>query len=148
MTVAAPLIGRLLDKLGSKIIIQLGLALTGIGLLMYGLVEMTTALFIIGGIIGGVGLAGLLGAPLRYILLNEAEPGERAAAQALLTVFMAVGQLLGAAIVGSVAASLGGGTVGYQSAFLTLGIMTICLIFLAFALKSRTAERQAAAESG
>jgi len=141
MTVAAPLVGKMLNSLGSKLIIQIGLLLVMAGILIYGLMEITTTIFIVGGIIGGVGLAGLLGAPLRYILLNEAAKGERAAAQALLTVFMAVGQLMGAAIVGGVAASRGGGSTGYQTAFLTLGILTACLVVVSMALQSRARER-------
>ncbi len=68
--------------------------------------------FIAGGVVAGFGLGSLLGAPFRYIVLNEAAPEERASAQGLLTVFAAVGQLLGAAIVGGVAASRGGGEAG------------------------------------
>ena len=141
MTIASPLVGKMLNSMGSKIIVQLGLALVMLGVLIYGLAEMTTTIFIVGGIIGGIGLAGLLGAPLRYILLNEALESERAAAQALLTIFLAVGQLLGAAIVGGVAASRGGGAVGYQAAFLALGVLTALMVALSFALKSRVHEQ-------
>ncbi len=147
MTIASPLVGRMLNRTGSKLIIQVGLLLVMAGVLIYGLVELTTALFIIGGIIGGIGLAGLLGAPLRYILLAEAPADQRASAQALLTVFMAVGQLLGAAIVGSVAASRGGGSDGYQAAFLTLAVLTGCLVVVSQALKSRAHEQAATASA-
>ncbi|RMF97422.1 MAG: MFS transporter [Gammaproteobacteria bacterium] len=145
MTVAAPLIGRLLDRIGSRLIVQCGLVCVFIGLLMYSELPITYTVFIGGGILGGLGLAGLLGAPFRYIVLNEAHPEDRAAAQGLLTVFMAVGQLLGAAIVGAVAASRGGGVHGYQSAFLVLAVLTGLMVFLAFALKRRAAERAHAA---
>ncbi len=145
MTIAAPLIGRLLDRIGSRLIVQCGLGCVFAALLMYAELPIDYTIFIVGGILGGFGLAGLLGAPFRYIVLNEARPEDRAAAQGLLTVFMAVGQLLGAAIVGGVAASRGGGVSGYQSAFLVLAVLTGLLVFLAFALKKRAAERAAAA---
>ncbi len=141
MTIASPLVGRILHRVGSRLIVQLGLVCVLAGVLIYALTELTTALFIIGGIIGGFGLAGLLGAPLRYIVLNEAGPGDRAAAQGLLTVFLAVGQLLGAAIVGGVAASRGGGVVGYQSSFLVLATLTGVILLVAFLLKSQREER-------
>jgi multidrug resistance protein len=147
-TVASPIVGKILDHVGSKLIVQLGLALTMAGILIYGLVNLSITWFIVGGVIGGIGLAGLLGAPLRYILLNEAEKQERASAQALLTIFLAIGQLLGAAIVGSVAASRGGGAVGYQAAFLTLGTLTALLLGVSFALKSRSRELADAAAAG
>jgi EmrB/QacA subfamily drug resistance transporter len=148
MTVAAPLVGKLLYRTGSRIIVQCGLLLVCAGVLIYGQMTITIAVFIVGGIVGGLGLASLLGAPFRYILLNEASAQDRAAAQGLLSVFMAVGQLLGAAIVGGVAASRGGGAMGYQSAFMVLALVTGALVCLSLALKSRAQEQadQAAAE--
>jgi MFS family permease len=145
MTIASPLVGKALNAIGSKHIVQMGLLLVLIGVFIYGYVPMTVTWFIVGGIIGGAGLAGLLGAPLRYILLSEARESDRAAAQALLTVFLAVGQLLGAAIVGGVAASRGGGVVGYQTAFIVLAALTAVMIAVSIALKSRAAEQDATA---
>jgi MFS family permease len=143
MTIASPLVGKALYSVGSKFIVQVGLVLVFIGVLIYGLVPLNVTWFIVGGIIGGIGLAGLLGAPLRFILLNEAKAGDRAAAQGLLTVFLAIGQLLGAAIVGGVAASKGGGVIGYQSAFVVLATLTAIITLVATALKSKAAERAA-----
>jgi multidrug resistance protein len=143
MTIASPLVGKAIYTVGSKLIVQGGLLLVFTGIFIYGYVPLTTTWFIVGGIISGTGLAGLLGAPLRYILLNEAQEGDRAAAQGLLTVFLAVGQLLGAAIVGGVAASRGGGVVGYQTAFLVLAALTAVISLVAVALQSRAAERAA-----
>lgn len=143
MTIASPLIGKAIYSVGSKRIVQIGLVLVFLGVFIYGYVPMTMTWFIVGGIIGGAGLAGLLGAPLRYILLSEAPESDRAAAQALLTVFLAVGQLLGAAIVGGVAASRGGGVAGYQTAFVVLAVLTGSMILVSIALKSRAVERGA-----
>ena len=140
-TVGAPLTGRLLNRMGSRLIVQLGLAGVAIGTLMYALMDLTLAVFIIGGIIGGFGFSALLGAPLRYIVLNEARPEDRGTAQGLLTVFLSVGQLSGAAVIGGVAASRGGGTEGYQLALLILGILTAILVVAGFGLKSRGTER-------
>ncbi len=115
-TVGAPLMGRLLNVFGSRAIVQVGLTCVAIGALIYALTDLTVTLFVVGGIIGGFGFSALLGAPLRYIVLNEALPADRGTAQGLLTVFLAVGQLSGAAVIGGVAASRGGGTPGYQLA--------------------------------
>jgi multidrug resistance protein len=144
MTIAAPLVGRILHITGSRVIIQTGLACVLAGILMYALLDLNTTLFIVGGIICGFGLAGLLGAPLRYIVLNEAAAEDRAAAQGLLTVFLAVGQLMGAAIVGGVAASRGGGEVGYQASFTVLAVLTSVILMVAFLLSSRMQEQQQA----
>ena len=141
MTIASPLIGRMVYSVGAGRIVSAGLLLVFVGVLIYGYIDLDTTWFIVGGIIGGFGLAGLLGAPLRYILLSEAQPDDRAAAQGLLTVFLAVGQMLGAAIVGGVAASRGGGTAGYQSAFIVLAGLTALMAALSLALKSHAGER-------
>jgi multidrug resistance protein len=143
-TVGAPLMGRLLNVLGSRSIIQLGLACVAIGTLLYALTTLTITLFVVGGIIGGFGFSALLGAPLRYIVLNEALPADRGTAQGLLTVFLAVGQLSGAALIGGVAASQGGGTPGYQLALLILGGLTALLAVAGFGLKSRAIEKATA----
>ncbi len=139
-TIGSPLMGRLLDKVGSRLVVQFGLVCVALGALMYGLLDIDMTVFIAGGIIGGLGFAALLGAPLRYIILNEASAADRAAAQGILTVFLSVGQLAGAALVGGVAGSRGDGLGGYQLAFLVLGVLMAVLIFVSLRLKSRAAE--------
>jgi MFS family permease len=143
-TVGAPLMGRLLNVLGSRAIVQVGLACVAAGALLYALADLTITLFVVGGVIGGFGFAALLGAPLRYIVLNEALPADRGSAQGLLTVFLAIGQLSGAAVIGGVAASRGGGTEGYQLALLVLGGLIALLAVAGFGLKSRAVEKATA----
>jgi MFS family permease len=144
-TVGAPLMGRALNAVGSRLVVQVGLAGISAGALVYALADLTVTLFVVGGIIGGFGFAAILGAPLRYIVLNEASPAERGAAQGLLTLFLAVGQLAGAAFIGGVATSRGGGPEGYQFAFLLLGLLTAVLVAVGVGLKSRAAEQAALA---
>lgn len=144
-TIGAPLTGRLINRMGSRLIVQMGLTGVAIGTLIYALMDLTLPLFIIGGIIGGFGFSALLGAPLRFIVLNEARPEDRGTAQGLLTVFLAIGQLSGAAVIGGVAASQGGGTGGYQLALLVLGVLTAMLVVAGFGLKSREVEHAEAA---
>jgi multidrug resistance protein len=143
MAISAPLVGMALNKVGSKFIVQTGLALVCIGVGIYALIPLTTFWFIAGGVIGGIGLAGLLGAPLRYIMLNEVGKGDQAAVQGLLTVFLAVGQMLGASIVGGVAASRGDGLEGYKVAMLVLAVITGIMVIVATALKSKSVEQAA-----
>ena len=140
LTIGAPLSGRMLDLVGSRPIVVLGLALTSLGVFVYALQTVTMTVFISAGIIAGFGLAALLGAPLRYIVLNEASEQDRGSAQGLLTVFMSIGQLLGAAIVGGVAASRGSTLAGYQAAFVPIGILAGALAVLALGLKNRERE--------
>ena len=89
-------------------------------------------------------MAFLLGAPLRYIMLSEAQQSQRAAAQGSLALFTRMGYLVSAALVGAVAASGGGSVAGWQRAFLILGVVSVGLFFATFALKRRPAELAAA----
>jgi MFS family permease len=77
---------------------------------------------------------------VRYIMINEAPEQERAAAQGVITIFGSVGQLMSAAIVGAVAASVGGGQAGYLNAYLAIGLISLVLVLAALGLKGRSAE--------
>jgi predicted MFS family arabinose efflux permease len=138
--IGSPTAGRLLDRLGSRTVIIGGTALLAAGLLTLWLLGANLVAYYTGTVLVGFGLSALLGAPIRYIMLNEAGADDRAAAQAVATVFTSVGQLVGAAMVGAVAASAGGGVTGYTTAYLVIGIVALVLTVLAFGLKSQSAE--------
>jgi MFS family permease len=79
-------------------------------------------------------------------MLNESSPSERSIAQGLGSLSSSIGQLMGSALVGAVAAShpnaLGGSN--YASAFLVISIIGAVLVVLAFGLKPRLQEQPAA----
>ena len=135
MMIVSPLAGKLVDAVGPTRVIQASLLVVLAGLLIYSLADINYATFIGGGMVVGVGVAALLGAPLRYIVLEEARPEDRASTQGLLNIFLAIGQLSGAAIVGAVATSAGGGTTGYQTSFMVLAAITVVIGSIAFAMK-------------
>jgi EmrB/QacA subfamily drug resistance transporter len=141
MAFASPAIGKLLDSFGSKAVVFWGTFLLVIGMLALGtLAALSVALFLFSGALVGAGLSSLLGAPIRYIMLNEAAPVDRSAAQGVVTLSGSIGQLIGGAMVGAVAASSGGGVPGYSSAYMWVGILSVGLIFTASRLKNRPAE--------
>lgn len=144
MAVGSPVSGRLLDRFGSRIVVSIGVVLSGIGMLILSTWPTSLVAFYLAAVVSGLGLAILLGAALRYILLNEVSANERAAAQGLLTVTMGSGQLLGAVLVGVLAATGGGAVAGYALAFFVIGIVMLLLTPFALALKSRSAERTTA----
>lgn len=146
MAVGSPISGRLLDRLGSRPVVTGGVVLTSVGLLILGFFPASLPLFYVSSVIMGLGLAVLLGAALRYILLNETAPSERAAAQGLLTVTMGIGQLLGAVVVGVIAASGVNALAGYGQAFTAIGLLMAVLILAALGLRKPSAERQRALE--
>jgi multidrug resistance protein len=127
MMIVSPLAGKVVDAIGPTRVIQGSLAVVLVGLLIYTFTEITYVTFIGGGMVVGVGVAALLGAPLRYIVLEEARPEDRAQTQGLLNIFLAIGQLTGAAVVGAVATSAGGGSAGYQTSFAVLAVITVVI---------------------
>jgi MFS family permease len=88
----------------------------------------------------GLGLSSLLGAPMRYIMLNEASAVERTSAQGMITLFTSVGQLTSSALVGAVAASMGGGVKGYGTAYMVVGVIAGIMVILSLGLKNREQE--------
>jgi EmrB/QacA subfamily drug resistance transporter len=164
MTVGSPSAGRMLDKYGSRAVVLMGTTLLTAGMAVVGFFltlqdlfytvalqiglepaealrhDVGLALFYVAAVLVGLGLSSLLGAPLRYIMLNEAPLSERAAAQGATTLFMSVGQLLGGTLVGAVAASRGGGVVGYEGAYLLISTLGLLLILLTLGLKGRAEE--------
>ena len=115
-----------------------------LGFLTLGVFSNNFVLFIIAGALIGLGLSALLGAPLRYIMLNESRADERSVAQGVVAIFTSTGQLLGAALTGAIAASRAlttGLAAGYSLAFLITGLISLLLIAVAFRLKHRAAEQ-------
>lgn len=143
MGFGSPLVGRFLDKIGSRAVILFGTFVTALGMLLLSQFAASLAMFIVSGVFIGLGLSALLGAPIRYIMLNEAAASERSVAQGVAAVFTSIGQLVGAAMVGAVAESTG----QYTSAFLAIGLSAILLIFIAFGLKNQAAERKTVADN-
>ncbi|NPA05889.1 MAG: MFS transporter [Chloroflexi bacterium] len=129
--VGAPLFGRMLDARGPRTVLLIGTGLSAIGLAVLGLLPMSWVAFYAGLIAVGLGLSALLGAPIRYIMLQEARLDERASAQALISLVTKIGHLLSGAFVGAMAASFGGGILGYQRAYQGLLLLAAVLVVLA-----------------
>ena len=144
MGAGSPIAGRLLDRYGSRIVIVVGVAIMTVGMFLLSATANVLWLFIVSGLLIGFGMSALLGAPIRYVTLNETTAAERSSAQGLVNVFTSIGQLVGAAVVGAVAASASAPAVGYTSAFAFIGWIGIVLLIAAVFLKSKTDEAQPA----
>lgn len=142
MAVGSPLVGRLLDKFGSKVMVFAGTLLLAVGMLMLSTGSLISTLwgFIASAAVIGLGLSSLLGAPMRYIMLNEASVANRTSAQGMISLSTSVGQLASSALVGAVAASLGGGVKGYGTAYMVIGILAGIMVLLTLGLKNRQQE--------
>ncbi len=140
VAVGSPLFGRVLDRVGSRAVVSAGAASLTLGLALIGFYPDVLWAFYAGSVGIGLGLAALLGSSLSYILLNETRAEERTVGQGISTLSISIGQLMGGALIGAVAASGGGAVAGYASAFLAIAAAAFALTLLAFGLKKRAAE--------
>jgi MFS family permease len=140
LAVGAPIAGWLLDRHGPRVVVQSGLALTLVGLAALGLAPLDWANFYLSGALVGLGLSALLGAPLRYIALQEAGEERRGAGQALLTLCVSIGQLVGAAGVGGIVGSATQALGGYRHSLLAVAGMCAVALLLSAALRGRVAQ--------
>ena len=134
--ISAPVIGRLLDRFGTKVVMIAGTIILVVGLFMLSFFATNFFLFILSGIVMGIGLGTVLGSPLRYIMLTESPPKKRAAGQALINFNSSAGQLVGGAMIGAVIGSQGGKLIGYESAYILIAIIAVGMVLLTLGLKS------------
>jgi multidrug resistance protein len=145
--IGSPLSGRLIDTYGSRILIIIGLILAAIGFVLLGSVTDSKLMFYSGGAFLGFGFAILSGSALRYIMLNEVSVAERAATQGLITIFVSIGQITGAAIIGALVASNRTELKGYKQVFMLISVFAILLAATGIFLKNRISELQTASKS-
>ena len=147
LAVGAPLAGWLLDHIGPRSVVQIGLVLTVSGLLFFALLPLSWSNFYLSGALVGFGMSALLGAPLRYIALQEAGPERRGAGQGLLTLCVSVGQLVGAAMIGGVVGSASDALPGYRHALLAVAAACTLALVLSAALRGRVSRRESLGEA-
>ncbi len=140
IAVGAPLSGRIVDNAGSRVVIISGLILSTIGLLIISINPSSLTNFYISGIMLGIGTSMLQGSAIRYIMLNEVIPAERALGQGIITLFTSTGQMTGATTLGLIIASFQNHIIGYSSGFLFVCILGMLVAIVSTQLKSRKEE--------
>jgi MFS family permease len=134
--VAAPVIGKFLDSVGSRKLMMIGTLILAIGLIGIVIYPDNLITFIIAGCLIGVGMVTIIGAPLRYIVLTEAKPYERGAGQAIVNMLSSVGQLIGGALIGGIIASFSG-IMGYKISLILAAIVAFIAFLFTLKLKNR-----------
>lgn len=137
MALGAPIIGKLLDKFGSRNIMITGTFTMVIGLFILGLFPTSYYILVLAGVLIGVGMSTAIGSPPRYIMLVESPPQERASGQAILNIITSAGQLIGGALIGAFVGSYAGKLIGYQYAYIFIGFAAIVMTILTINLKSK-----------
>jgi EmrB/QacA subfamily drug resistance transporter len=138
--IGSPVSGRLLDKFGSRILIIAGLVLATLGFILLGTVSGSKTGFYLGGIFLGLGFSVLSGSALRYIMLNEVSSSDRASTQGIITIFISIGQMTGAAAIGTILASYSELEKGYKQLFLFISVLAVMLAVSGLMLKNRSRE--------
>ncbi|HVY64851.1 MAG TPA: MFS transporter, partial [Gammaproteobacteria bacterium] len=125
-------------------VVQGGLSLTAAGLVLLALAPLDLVSFYSAGAVIGFGLSALLGAPLRYITLQESGDERRGSGQGLLTLCVSIGQLVGSALIGGVVGSAADALGGYRHALLAVSAVCALALLLSVALRGRVGYRHAA----
>ena len=112
-----PLSGALADRIGSRLLAPLGLAVSAVGLFLISRFDGDTALwFVIAALAAsGVGL-GVFASPNSSSLMGAAPGDKRGVASGLLATSRTVGQALGIAVAGAIFGGLGGAVAGNRLA--------------------------------
>ena len=133
-----PISGHLLDKIGSRIIVLTGLLFAVSSLFIFGLLFQNIPLFYAAETGLGFGLA--IRASLKYIVLNNSGANVRATSLAMLIIFISLGQITGAAMIGVILSGFPEGLSGFRYAFLLLSSLTSIMLILSFSLNKREEE--------
>ncbi len=145
-SVGSVLFGRLLNTIGSRLVMLIGFATLAFGSALLAFTGAGPGLWIFmpASMLVGLGVGIVVGGTLRTIVLNEVGPEQRAAAQGLVNVGISVGNLLVVAALGAVSDARGGGMAGLAAAYMAAAAIMVVMLLLTFGLKPHGEELGAA----
>jgi EmrB/QacA subfamily drug resistance transporter len=130
MVVVSPYAGRLAAKYGFRIVVTIGMAVAGLGLLTLGVVHADTAYWNVSWrlVITGAGFA-LTMSPLTGAAIQAVNPQDSGLASGISSTTRQIGAVLGVAVLGAIVRTRQSGgasfEAGLDSAFLTAGVATL-----------------------
>ncbi|MGW0687569.1 MFS transporter [Streptomyces sp. NPDC002754] len=130
MVIVSPYAGRLAARYGFRIVVTIGMALAGLGLLAFGMVHADTGY---GNVWWRLGLAGigfaLVMSPLTGAAIQAVSPQEGGLASGISSTTRQIGAVLGVALLGAVVRTRQSGgasfETGLNSAFVVAGAITL-----------------------
>lgn len=132
--------GRLLNRLGARVLMICGFGLLTLGYLQSAVPQTGFAAFMAASVLVGIGLGVVVSGALRAIAIDEAPPALRGTAQGLINIFNAIGTLLAVTCISAIADFQGGGLTGFGQAYLVVGLSMLVMLLTAFGLKSKSEE--------
>ncbi|MFV9504617.1 MAG: MFS transporter [Oscillochloridaceae bacterium umkhey_bin13] len=148
-TAGSMIFGRLLNSIGSRIVMLIGFSTLALGSLLLTFTGAALGLWIFlpASMLIGLGVGIVVGGTLRTIVLNEVSFEERGAAQGLVNVGISVGNLLVVAVLGVLADAAGGGMTGLGVAYMSAAALMALMTVLSLGLKPLHEEQMALATS-
>ena len=126
---ALPVVGRLVDRYGARVVLGASVLVSALGLVAMGFIEKPWESLVFYGVVFALGCAGTSVTPVG-VLLSRWYPHRMGMANSIAISGMGVGQLL---IISVLAVQLT--TFGWRGSFLALGIATlVCVLPLVFAM--------------
>ncbi len=138
---ALPLVGRLVDRLGARIVLGASVLASAAGLAAMALIEEPWEALLFYGVVFALGSAGTSVTPIG-VLLSRWYPHRMGMANSIAISGMGVGQLL---VISVLAAQLT--AFGWRGSFLALGVATVVCVLPLVLVMARTGERPAAASA-
>lgn len=131
--------GRIQNTLGARAVMLSGFATLAIGSGLVGAAAEFFWIFMIGTLFIGAGVGIVVGGTLRTVVLDEVDERERSAAQALVNIGIAIGNLLVVAVLSALADRAGGGLAGLKIAYLAATAFMVLMMVLSLRLRGRAA---------
>jgi len=123
MALATPLFNTIGGRTGTRKAITGGALMASAGYLIMGLAMPGNIIFYIASSVTGAGIIALLGPSLRHKSISNLPEADHPTAQRFLYLYISMGRLLGAALIGAIAASGLDIASGYRNAFTALGVL-------------------------
>ena len=137
--VTTPIGGKIIDKVGPKPVLIVGLAISIVGLLFLAFVAVaapSVVTFVLGLAVVGAGMGMAMGAPTNYMILENTEAQDSTSAIATITLIRQIGTTVAPAIFVSLIASAPG-LAGYQNMLLCVALFNALALVTMFFYQSK-----------
>ena len=132
--------GRIQGQLGARKVMLSGFGTLAIGSALIYVAASTFWVFMLASLFIGAGVGIVVGGTLRTVVLDEVDQAQRSAAQALVNICIAIGNLLVVAVLSTLADRAGAGLDGLRVAYLAATIVLLLMMALSLRLRARSAE--------
>ena len=138
-SVASMVFGRIQNRLGARAVMLYGFGTLAAGSALIGVWAANFWVYMLATLFIGAGVGIVVGGTLRTVVLNEIDANQRGAAQALVNIGIAVGNLMVVAVLSTLADRAGGGLNGLRMAYAAATVVTLAMMALSMRLRSQPA---------